>query len=88
MIPAFNEYGHLPVGGHACTWQEFNERFRHNDRRRALCAKLEEIVRMARGCGFLKVLIGGSFPTAEEAPGDMDLAWVTDFNVTKGYCRP
>jgi hypothetical protein len=88
MIPAFDDFGHLPVGGHECTWAEFYERFRSNDWRNLLCVKLEGIVPIAQGCGFLKVLIGGSFPTAVDRPGDMDLAWVTDFDVTKETVDP
>jgi hypothetical protein len=88
MIPRFNEFGHLPVGGHQCTWDEFFDRFRITDRRRELCAKLEEVLAIARVCGFLKVMVGGSFPTSEENPGDIDLAWVTDFEVTKETVKP
>jgi hypothetical protein len=88
MIPAFNNFGHLPVGGHYCTWEEFYERFRVNDCRISLCEKLQEILVLARHCGFLRVMIGGSFPTATVAPRDMDLTWITDFNVEKKTVKP
>ena len=88
MIPPFDEFGHLPVGGHECTWEEFHERFRINERRTELCTKLIGIVEIAKSCGFLKVLVGGSFPTSKERPGDMDLAWVTDFEITKDNVKP
>ncbi|HTS35341.1 MAG TPA: hypothetical protein VMH04_06695 [Candidatus Solibacter sp.] len=88
LIPQFDEFGHLPVGGHECTWEEFYERFRINNHREELCNKLVELVRLAKNCGFLGVLIGGSFPTAKDNPDDMDLAWVTDFEVTKATVKP
>jgi len=50
--------------------------------------KLQEIVNIARGCGFLKVLVGGSFPTAVDNPRDIDVTWVTDLNVTKETVKP
>jgi len=88
VIPPFDEFGHLPVGGHECTWEEFYERFRINEHRVELCTKLAELVRLAKDCGFLKLLIGGSFPTEKEKPKDMDLTWVTDFEVTKATVKP
>jgi hypothetical protein len=88
MIPAFNDFGHLPVGGHHCTWDEFHARFRFSERRTALCEKLRGIVDLARRCGFLKVMIGGSFPTAIPAPRDLDLTWIVSQNVTRETVRP
>jgi hypothetical protein len=88
MIPALNESGHLPVGGHYCTWDEFYGRFRFNERRVSLCEKLQGVLDLARRCGFVRVIIGGSFPTAKEAPRDMDLSWVTAANVTKETVKP
>jgi len=88
MIPEFNEFGELPRGGHACTWEEFYEKFRINECRENLCLTLEEVLEIARGCGFLKVLVGGSFATTEEKPRDMDLVWITDFDVTKDSVKP
>lgn len=88
MIPDFDEFGHLPVGGHDCTWEEFYEKFNVTEQRRELCLKLYEILGLARKCGFLKVLIGGSFPTAKPNPSDIDLSWVTDVEVTKDVVKP
>jgi len=88
MIPAFNDSGHLPVGGHYCTWEEFYERFRFNDRRVSLCDKLQGILGLARRCGFLRVIIGGSFPSTAPAPRDIDLSWIVDDDVTKETVRP
>jgi hypothetical protein len=88
MIPAFNDSGHLPVGGHRCTWEEFYERFRFNERRVFLCETLQGVLELARRCGFLRVIIGGSFPTATTAPGDIDLTWIAARDVTKDTVRP
>lgn len=88
MIPAFNEFGHLPVGGHCCTWEDFYARFRFGERRDSLCEKLQGIIDLARRCGFLRVIIGGSFPTAIQAPRDIDLTWITSAGVTKETVNP
>jgi hypothetical protein len=88
VIPPFDEFGHLPVGGHECTWEELYARFRINEHREELCTRLAGVVELAKNCGFLKVLIGGSFPTAKDKPKDMDLAWITDFEVTKDTVKP
>lgn len=88
MIPSFNDVGHLPVGGHYCTWAEFYDRFRCNERRAALCEALEPIVQLARDCGFLRVMVGGSFPTAAAHPSDLDLTWITADDVSKETVRP
>jgi hypothetical protein len=88
MIPNPNDFGNLPLGGHYCTWEEFNARFRTNPRRNQLCIQFEEIAAVARRCGFIKVMIGGSFPTSKSAPSDMDLAWITEPDVTKDTVKP
>jgi hypothetical protein len=88
MIPALNESGHLPVGGHYCTWEEFYERFRFNERRVCLCDKLQEVLDLARRCGFIRVIVGGSFPTDTDSPRDMDLSWITAVDVTKESVKP
>jgi hypothetical protein len=88
MIPDFDEFGNLPIGGHHCTWEEFLEKFNFTEHRGELCIKLKEILALAKRCGFLKVLIGGSFPTSKPDPSDMDLSWVTDVEVTKETVNP
>ena len=88
MIPDFNEYGDLPVGGHSCSFDELERRFKINECRNALCEKLTQIIELARRCGFIKALIGGSFPTAKQEPGDIDIAWITPKGVTKDTVQP
>jgi hypothetical protein len=34
------------------------------------------LLERAKHCGALKVLVGGSFPTSKEEPGDLDLSWI------------
>ncbi len=88
MIPGFDAFGHLPVGGHACTLEEIFERFRVNEHRTGLCQKFEHILEIARNCGFVAVLIGGSFPTSKDRPRDMDLMWITEPDVDKEKVKP
>lgn len=88
MIPEFNEVGDLPVGGHWCNWNEIQERLARNEHRETLLRQFETLAELARRCGFLAVLIGGSFPTAKEEPQDMDLTWIAAENVTKESVRP
>jgi hypothetical protein len=88
MIPALDAFGQLPVGGHACTIKELYARFRVNEHRAALCDKFEHLVQLAKQCGFVAVLIGGSFPTQKDQPRDMDLIWITEPEVSKATVRP
>lgn len=75
MIPAFIDNLNLPVGGHRCTLAELEERFANNDHRRSLFKVILEVMRLAKKCGFLHALLGGSFPTAKERPKDIDITW-------------
>lgn len=88
MIPEFNEHGDLPVGGHSCRLDELEERFNDNAHRKTLCEKLKQILELAKRCGFIKALIGGSFPTAKEKPRDIDITWITPEDVTKETVSP
>jgi hypothetical protein len=42
----------------------------------------------ARDCGFLRAILGGSFPTAKAEPGDLDLLFVTPRGITKEDVSP
>lgn len=83
MIPAFMDGVNLPIGGHECTLAELEERFVQNEHRRALFETLIALMRLARKCGFLHVLLGGSFPTAKERPHDIDVSWFCPPGTTK-----
>ena len=82
MIPLFVDGTNLPPGGHHCTWQELEERFCSGLRRTTLCRELRVLLQRARECGFLRVAVGGSFPTAKPDPGDLDLLFITPRGMT------
>lgn len=88
MIPDFADELNLPPGGHECTWEEVVNRFGRGAYRQRLCQSLREIVQIAKRCGFLKVIIGGSFPTAKLEPDDLDLTWITEPDVSKETVSP
>jgi len=79
MIPEFVDGLNLPIGGHFCTVAEVEDRFVFNEGRRTLFQALIDLLRLARRCGFLRVLLGGSFPTGGESPSDLDITW---------FCKP
>jgi hypothetical protein len=80
MIPDFQEDGNLPVDGHPhpATWQEVKKRFCGGDHRSGLGTTLLELLRRAKNCKFNRVILVGSFVTAQEKPKDFDLVWLTD----------
>jgi hypothetical protein len=82
MIPDFVDGVNLPPGGHPCSWDELVDRFGCTPPRQTLCAELLEFINRAKDCGFVSVAIGGSFPTAKDGPGDLDLLFV----VPPGTC--
>lgn len=79
-IPALNADGHLPPGIFACTLAEVRERFAsflHNDQRRRLFARLEELCGAMQRSGLFKaILVDGSFVTGKATPNDIDLVAV------------
>ncbi len=83
MIPPFVENGILPAGMHLCTFAEVVERFGNNEHRQHLCQQIHIFLERARGCGFVGLIIWGSFPTGEPEPGDLDLMFVTLPGVSK-----
>jgi hypothetical protein len=83
MIPPFVENEILPAGMHLCTLEEVVDRFGSNERRRQLCGELQCFVDRARDCGFVGLVIWGSFPTGCPEPGDLDLLFVTLPGVSK-----
>ena len=79
-IPDLDSEGFLPVGIHSCSFDELRERFarfQRSDRRIRLCDKLEKYVKELASTGLAKALIvDGSFVTAIDEPGDIDLVLV------------
>lgn len=76
MIPEFFDGKFLPDGDHVATWEEVADRFGANPKRRGFCERLIQFLRQGKRCGFLKVYLFGSFISANDDPGDVDLLWV------------
>jgi hypothetical protein len=76
MIPELQD-GVLPVGLHLCTLEEVKAafgQFRRSDRRPQLTERLARFIQDARNSGVVSALvINGSYITAKEEPGDIDL---------------
>ncbi|MBS1790119.1 MAG: hypothetical protein JST85_20515 [Acidobacteria bacterium] len=75
MLPSFDQAGNLPPGIHWTSWQEFEERFETNSRRKQLLAGLKKACRTLRKAGCRAVFVDGSFVTSKELPGDFDACW-------------
>lgn len=88
MIPDFVDGINLPPVRCDCTWDELVSRFARSSRRKKLCEELFVLAKTARRCGLLGVIIGGSFPTSKEEPGDLDLTWIAPAGVTKDDVSP
>lgn len=76
MIPDFVDGVNLPPGGHSCSWNELVERFCRGPVRVELCDQLWTFLQRAKNCGFVRVAVGGSFPTMKEGPSDLDLLFI------------
>lgn len=87
MIPELQD-GVLPEGLHFCTLEEVKVafgQFRRSDRRPQLTERLARFIQDARNSGVVSaVVIDGSYVTAKEEPGDVDLivALRPDFDLT------
>lgn len=79
MIPPFDKRGLLPPGRHTCkNWEEFGAVFAYNEHRENMLARAKEFVQdrltpLAQG---LPLVVGGSFLSDKERPGDIDLVVV------------
>lgn len=76
MIPQLQD-GVLPEGIHLCTLGEVKRmfgQFQRSDRRPHLTEKLGKYIQDARNSGVISaIVIDGSYVTAKEEPGDIDL---------------
>jgi hypothetical protein len=88
MIPDFVDGTNLPIGGYACSLAEIKERFVYNDCRRRLFTTLIAVFALAKRCGFLHALVGGSYPTGKECPGDIDVTWFCTPGTSKSTVDP
>jgi hypothetical protein len=81
MLPAFHDGNFLPEGEYPATWGEIVERFGGSAKRRGFCDRLITWLRRAERCGFLRVYLFGSFISANDNPGDVDLMWIHGQNL-------
>jgi hypothetical protein len=87
MIPELQD-GVLPEGLYICTLEEVKMsfgQFRRSDRRPQLTERLTRYVQDARNSGVVSaIVIDGSYVTAKDEPGDIDLivALRPDFDLT------
>ena len=76
-IPQLNENGNLPEGVHTCSESEIEERFGSFQRSDVRCRIFERLadylteLRATDAVSF--VIVDGSFTTAKDEPGDIDL---------------
>jgi SAM-dependent methyltransferase len=72
-LPVLTAAGTLPGGIHLATLAEIQRHFGDNtDRRRQVFAVLEDIYNYSIQAGINRILLGGSFVTAKDFPGDLD----------------
>jgi len=72
-LPPFDEHGYLPAM-HRCTPDQFRRRFGHgSERRRVLMQTAADVFRLCREADVRRIMVGGSFITAKERPGDVDV---------------
>lgn len=67
--------GALPPGIHTASWKEIVARFGTNSLRLMLLAGLRKACLALAAAGCRRLYLDGSFVTATEAPGDVDVAW-------------
>lgn len=76
-IPALNADGFLPEGVHDCTTTELRERFgqfQRTDHRCRLIERFDAYFKDAKASGVvIAIIVNGSFVTAKDNPGDIDL---------------
>jgi hypothetical protein len=75
VIPAFDDYGRLPLGEHLATWEEIVERFGCNPHRRRLLDGLADGLEALASARCRQVWLNGSFVTSKDEPADFDACW-------------
>ena len=72
-IPPFRADGYLPEGVYVCSEAEVIFRFGSSSRRRRrLVLRLRRWIELGRQVGARRLVVDGSFVTAEEDPHDLD----------------
>jgi hypothetical protein len=75
VIPEFDENGNLPPGVHWCEWEEFEQRFGTNFKRKNMILGLKLAMTQLKAAGARTIYIDGSFVTSEENPNDFDACY-------------
>jgi hypothetical protein len=77
VLPPFDEHGHLPPGIHRCTVDELVVRFGAGSKEREVETKeLQRFIAAAKAAGVLRIIVNGSYTTAEPAPNDVDVLFL------------
>jgi hypothetical protein len=88
MLPNFYDGMYLPDGDHVATWSEVRERFGNGEPRQTFCDRLDKFLEWAKRCNFVSVYLFGSFISAVDGPGDVDLLWVyNEIDELSASCR-
>jgi hypothetical protein len=89
-LPAFNEFGDMPVGVHPATFGEVIAHFGHGTAQRVtITSRLERIYELARRTESLqRFIIFGSYVTAEPNPRDVDIFLVMRNGFQPGDAPP
>lgn len=74
-IPSHDEDGLLPPGIYTTNWAEFSTRFGYTERRQRQMYGLLAAMHLVKKAGGLAAIVGGSFITAKQDPGDIDCCW-------------
>lgn len=73
-IPAFQNNGLLPPGGHVCTWEEMSQKMGFTERRKRLLVGLKRMFDLLpEKHAVRRVIVNGSFAQDKANPEDIDL---------------
>jgi Family of unknown function (DUF6932) len=74
LLPAFDDFGYLPPGIHPCGIDELVARFGTGSPEREVETKeLLDFLTWTRNMGVERVIINGSYVSAQPAPNDVDI---------------
>lgn len=92
MLPEFDSFGDLPPGIHMASVAEFEARFGQfstSDRRIRLLVIFKRLLEMAEVSGIVnRIIVGGSYVTANPQPNDIDLVILLSEEVEPGELMP
>jgi hypothetical protein len=89
MLPAFDEFGNLPPGIHRATIDEVVQRFGSGSAERdAEGQELHRFIEWARRADVRRMVVNGSFVTAQKAPNDVDLIILPGPDYPRGQQSP